>query len=106
MPRATCRCGQALSVPGDGTERVICPNCGARVRIRGSVAWNASSDGYIRFFCPCGRRLKVSAVQPPQFGKCPDCARVVPVPAEADAPGRDPVPGSPETPTEELSAID
>jgi len=106
MRRATCRCGQALTVPGDGTERVICPSCGARVRIRRGVSRNSSSDGYIRFFCPCGRRLKVSAVQPPQFGKCPDCSRVVPVPTAADASGGGLIPGSPETPTAELSVVD
>ena len=34
MPRATCRCGQVLSVPVNGPERVICPKCSARIRVR------------------------------------------------------------------------
>ncbi len=39
-----------------------------------------SEDGYIRFHCPCGRRLKVRAASGQDEGKCPDCGRVVPVP--------------------------
>lgn len=82
MPRATCRCGQLLNLPDDGSDRLVCPKCGARVRIRlrrdDAVQ---SDDGFIRFFCSCGRRLKVPANEPPTHGKCPDCGRVVPVPA-------------------------
>jgi hypothetical protein len=104
MPSATCRCGQSLSVPPDGTERIICPKCGARVRVRRGGLPKGDDDGFIRFFCPCGRRLKVSAMQPPKYGKCPDCSRVVPVP-EPGVPLRPP-PGHPEAPTEELNAVD
>lgn len=75
--KATCRCGQELTVPVDGSDRVVCRKCGAKVRIRrvGPV-----EDGFIRFFCPCGRRLKVPSTNPPSHGKCPECARIVPVP--------------------------
>lgn len=104
MPRATCRCGQALNVPADGTERIVCPSCGAKVRIRRPAvsAVATEEDGFIRFNCPCGRRLKVSAAASPRpsHGKCPDCGRVVPVPATSQA-TRDP-----EAPTEELSDAD
>lgn len=106
MPRATCRCGQELNVPGSGSERVVCPNCGARVRVRWGRARNIPTDGYLRFFCPCGRRLKVNAEQPPEFGKCPDCGRVVPVPPLEAAGNQTHPPGHPESPTEELSAVD
>jgi hypothetical protein len=99
MPRASCRCGQTLTVPSDGTDRVVCPKCGARVRVRRRAAGTA--DGYLRFYCPCGRRLKVSAAQPPTHGKCPDCGRVVPVPKTGM--GGKP---SPETDTEDLSPQD
>ena len=44
---------------------------------------DATGDGFIRFLCPCGRRLKVSAEERPKAGKCPDCGRVVPVPTSA-----------------------
>ncbi len=105
MPRATCRCGQALDVPTDGTDRVVCPQCGAKVRLRRPPAVAASESteegGFLRFNCSCGRRLKVVATpsDKPSHVKCPDCGRVVPVPSTGSS--RDP-----ETPTEELSAVD
>ncbi len=105
MPRATCRCGHALNIPDDATVRIICANCGAKVRIRrpNAGANGAGEDGgFIRFNCLCGRRLKVIAdgINKPTHGKCPDCGRVVPVPATSVA-TRDP-----ESPTEELSTVD
>jgi len=109
MPRATCRCGQSLNIPEEKDARVVCPKCGARVKVRQRESFAptatpppAPSDGFIRFFCPCGRRLKVDAVRPPSHGKCPDCGRVVPVPDQ----GGSPPAGNPETPTEELSSSD
>lgn len=101
MPRATCRCGQVLKLPEDGTDRVICPKCKARIRVRLKVP---PSDGFLRFFCPCGRRLKVSAAQPPSHGKCPDCGKVVPVPRSNANGGK--LPGHPETDTADLDAAD
>ena len=104
MPRATCRCGHALTVPEDTSERVVCPSCGARVRIRHKVAAaEAPADGYLRFFCPCGRRLKVDAADPPPTGKCPDCGRIVPVPSSSFGARQ---PGHPEAVTQELAAVD
>lgn len=75
--KATCRCGHELTVLDDKAERVVCPSCGARVRLKrvGPV-----DDGFIRFTCPCGRRLKVPSNEPPSHGKCPECGRIVPVP--------------------------
>jgi hypothetical protein len=105
MASATCRCGQSLPAPREGSERITCPKCGARVRIRVKQRGSLHSDGFIRFPCPCGRRLKVNAKQPPQTGKCPDCGRIVPVP-DANAPGQTLPPGHPESPTEELSSTD
>jgi hypothetical protein len=101
MPRATCRCGQVLKIPDGGPDRVICPKCQARIRVRLHAA---PADGFLRFFCPCGRRLKVSAAQPPSHGKCPDCGRVVPVPRSSAAGGKPP--GHPEADTVDLSAED
>jgi ribosomal protein L40E len=105
MPVATCRCGQSLSIPADGTERIVCPKCGARVRVRLGGLRETPNDGFIRFFCQCGRRLKVNGVDPPTHGKCPDCGRVVPVP-DPKAPPQTLPPGHPESPTEDLSALD
>ena len=111
MPRATCRCGQVLNVPVIGPDRVICPQCGARVRVRrDALNEGGDADGYIRFPCPCGRRLKVRAGAvgtTPQSGMCPDCGRVVPVPVSSSSGGELRLKGmGPETPTEELDTND
>ena len=105
MPRATCRCGHPLNIPVDGDGRIVCANCGAKVRIRRSQSGASGSTedgGFLRFNCPCGRRLKVVAdgTNRPTHGKCPDCGRVVPVPATGLASR------VPESPTEELSTAD
>jgi ribosomal protein S27E len=79
MPlKATCRCGHELPVPRDGSDRVVCSKCGSKVRLKINGA--GGEDGFIRFYCPCGRRLKVSSAHPPTHGKCPECGRIVPVP--------------------------
>ena len=113
MARATCRCGQPLEMPREGADHVICPSCDSRVRIirkpkppeplnftRPELGEN---DGYIRFACPCGRRLKVSAIERPTHGKCPDCGTIVPVPAQGLGISSA---GATESPTEEMSAAD
>ena len=82
MPWVTCRCGEKLKVPPDNPEHLDCSRCGARIRVRRRKPRgdDATGDGFLRFLCPCGRRLKVSTVSRPNAGKCPDCGRVVPVP--------------------------
>jgi hypothetical protein len=88
MPRVTCRCGEKLKVIPDGPERIECPKCGAKIRLRRApvpLPVGEAGDGFLRFLCPCGRRLKVPAVDRPVAGKCPDCGRVVPVPTGAQA---------------------
>ena len=95
MSRAACRCGQILDVPAGGDGRVVCPKCKARVRLRRGAAGEDVAR-FIRFPCPCGRRLKVNAKDRPTHGKCPDCGRVVPVPSTSTA-------VDPEAKTEELS---
>ena len=103
MPRASCRCGMTLTVPRGESERIVCPKCGAKVRIRHRIgsAPVEESDGLLRFLCPCGRRLKVNALSPPKQGKCPQCGRVVPIPKTSI-----PSAGSPETPTADLEPAD
>ncbi|WP_337176155.1 hypothetical protein [Paludisphaera sp.] len=82
MARVTCRCGEAIEVDREGgPERVVCPRCNARIRVRRAEV--GGGDGLIRFHCPCGRRLKVRAAERPEAGRCPDCGRVVPVPQGA-----------------------
>jgi hypothetical protein len=82
MPRVTCRCGEKLKVSPESVEHMDCSRCGARIRLRRPKPRvnTVTGDGFIRFLCPCGRRLKVSAEERPKAGKCPDCGRIVPVP--------------------------
>jgi hypothetical protein len=114
MPRVTCRCGEKLSVQPGGPERIDCPKCGAKIRLRRQTAparGGETSDGFLRFLCPCGRRLKVSAIDRPVAGKCPDCGRVVPVPTSVkpsftSVPPNQVTQTDTEARTEELDATD
>jgi hypothetical protein len=103
MAVAKCRCGESLPMPAEGVEHVICPRCSAKVRLirkRRGADQGPPDDGFLRFPCPCGRRLKVSAIDRPSHGKCPDCDRVVPVP---DSPGSS---SNAESATEEIASAD
>lgn len=106
MPRATCRCGQILSIPTSGPDRVVCPKCSSRIRVRRDSPKVGPGDGFIRFNCPCGRRLKVrdtGSNEVGQAGKCPDCGRVVPVPSSSSSSGTLRARADdPETPTEDM----
>lgn len=110
MPRATCRCGQVLKVPEDGTDRIICTQCGAKIRVRLDKLKETPpvDDGFVRFACPCGRRLKVPSIGSPTHGKCPDCGRIVPVPmvngVAQGSPKGNLSAGDPERLTDELTA--
>ncbi len=90
MAQVTCRCGEVIDVQPSSPDRIDCPKCAAKIRLRrrgqsaGSLPGAGETvDGFVRFFCPCGRRLKVRASGRPEAGKCPDCGRVVPVPDSA-----------------------
>jgi len=87
MARVTCRCGETLNVTSGDPDRLTCPRCGAKIRVRRSPSPRPEAtepeDGYVRFNCPCGRRLKVRGEGRPEAGKCPDCGRIVPVPETA-----------------------
>jgi hypothetical protein len=111
MPRATCRCGETLTFPAEGPERLVCPKCSARIRVRRVDPQRTAGDGdgFIRFACPCGRRLKVRVEEEmPEAGMCPDCGRVVPVPPSSTLPvSSQTLPTShPEAVTDELSTTD
>ncbi|MGE3822404.1 MAG: hypothetical protein AB7I30_23565, partial [Isosphaeraceae bacterium] len=91
--------------------RVICPKCSSRIRVRRSTP---SPDDvaerepeFLRFHCPCGRRLKVRNTVPrPQAGKCPSCGQVVPVPETLSSSASGALKAvsiNTETPTRELS---
>jgi hypothetical protein len=113
MARVTCRCGEKIGIHADSPERIECPKCGARIRLRRPAGqaqkMDQPDDGYHRFYCPCGRRLKVPVEGRPEAGKCPDCGRVVPVPASvllASGAARSSQPADPDARTEELSTDD
>jgi hypothetical protein len=104
MARVTCRCGEAIEAPGGGVEKVVCPRCRTRIRIRRPS--DRADDGYIRFPCPCGRRLKVRATSGLEAGKCPDCGRVVPIPESTAAGAARAGADDPEARTDELDKVD
>lgn len=116
MARVTCRCGETFNVKSTDPAQLVCSRCGAKIRVRREPApavMGGADDGYVRFNCPCGRRLKVRAVDRPEAGKCPDCGRIVPVPESAwsqagSAPGGWPLAGRtrPDARTEEMDAAD
>jgi hypothetical protein len=91
-----------LEFPRDGTDRLVCSQCGAKIRVRRSAPATAD-NGFIRFSCFCGRRLKVASVDvqgsTESQCRCPDCGRVLNVPRESAV-------SDPETPTTELSPAD
>src|SRR5262249_49064371 len=89
---------------------------GARIRLHhrsklGAAGPDAGEveDGYLRFLCPCGRRLKVREESGLEAGKCPDCGRIVPVADSARAtpsPVEDSVRGDPNARTDEMDGDD
>ena len=87
MARVTCRCGEILEVSSGDPEQLSCLRCGAKIRVRRSLknkrATAPSGDGFMRFYCPCGRRLKIRIEEQSEAGKCPNCGRIVPVPESA-----------------------
>ena len=115
MPQVTCRCGEVIDIQPSDPDRINCPRCAAKIRLRrrrrssGSLqGFSETEDGFVRFLCPCGRRLKVKASGRPEAGRCPDCGRVVPVPVRAlsdSAQLSSPV-GEPESRTEEMDNED
>jgi hypothetical protein len=111
MARVTCRCGEKLKIPPEAPERIECAKCGARIRLRRAATppdKGETGDGYLRFLCPCGRRLKVAVAGRPTAGRCPDCGRVVPVPiaTQANLNAKKAKLSDPEARTEELDAGD
>jgi DNA-directed RNA polymerase subunit M/transcription elongation factor TFIIS len=72
-----------MTLPADGPDRIVCPKCSAKIRVNREKL--DGTDEFIRFSCPCGRRLKVKASGSPQAGKCPDCGRIVPIPSASSS---------------------
>jgi hypothetical protein len=104
MAQVQCRCGEQLNIAPDGPDRIVCPRCQAKIRVRRTPKLG-DVDGFIRFTCPCGRRLKVQASGSPTSGKCPDCGRVVPVP-NPNSMDEKLLANNPDAVTEELSPED
>ncbi len=67
-----------------------------------------ADDGYRRFYCPCGRRLKVRQDATIQRAQCPDCRRVVdvPQPGSTTPHGPDALAFDPETQTADFDSND
>jgi len=109
MASVSCRCGEKLKLPSKDVTNVKCIRCGELIRVRSSLPEPApfESDGFLRFNCSCGRRLKVPAESPPTAGRCPDCGRIVPVPSvKHSKPNPSLAKADSETRTEDLDASD
>lgn len=83
----TCVCGKSLRLSRQyAGQTVCCPACGAELTVerdrpsasQGDVV--TPDDGFIRFVCTCGRRMKVPSRYAGRSGKCPRCGVRVTIP--------------------------
>ncbi len=87
---ATCSCGQVVKASRQyGGQTVCCPACKGEVMMPEALPAERPStglsgavghDGYIRFACSCGKRIKVSVRQAGRRGRCPRCDARIRVP--------------------------
>ncbi|MBN1505386.1 MAG: rhomboid family intramembrane serine protease [Sedimentisphaerales bacterium] len=90
LMRATCSCGRAVTVSRQYAGKVVqCPVCKGKIVVPESIEPTRSAarlaalggnDGYIRFACPCGKRIKMPARYAGRWGKCPQCGSRVRIP--------------------------
>ena len=89
---ATCSCGHEIRASRQyGGKIVRCPACRGVVMMPESIASAnqpnlaalAGDDGFIRFACPCGKRVKMPARYAGRRGKCPGCGASIRIPPPA-----------------------
>jgi DNA-directed RNA polymerase subunit RPC12/RpoP len=93
--RTACACGTSIKVARQYVGRAVrCPHCGRGVVIPPQSdafgaplpptatrhAPAAAQDGFIRFVCPCGKKLKMPAHYAGRSGKCPQCGAQLRIP--------------------------
>ena len=85
--RMTCACGKSLRLSRQYAGQIVrCPHCRAEIAVGRDRPLAAQADmvtpddGFIRFVCTCGRRMKVPSRYAGRSGKCPRCAVRVTVP--------------------------
>jgi len=93
--RFMCSCGKRLKVPAAFVGKIArCPQCQKRLTIPGKrpAAPEAAppqaqkpKEQFIRFVCPCGKRIKVPTKFAGKSGRCPRCQSQLKIP---DAPGK------------------
>jgi hypothetical protein len=91
---ATCSCGRTISTSRQYSGKIVrCPDCKGRVLMpesiepalqQGPKAFSRD-DGFIRFACSCGKRIKMPARYAGRWGKCPQCDARVRIPASGGA---------------------
>lgn len=94
--RVRCSCRKEIEVSRQYAGKIVqCPRCRERVQVPregaqrplgtpGSASPTAAPKKgprlYIRFACPCGRKMKVPTRYAGRSGKCPQCGATVRVP--------------------------
>lgn len=83
----TCTCGKTIRLSPQYAGKIIrCPHCHAEVAVRHdrspTIQGDAGTpgDGFIRFTCTCGQRMKVPSRYAGRFGKCPRCGMRLRIP--------------------------
>ncbi len=84
---ATCSCGKVIKASRQyGGKMVRCPACKGVVLMPESIrpadpAPAGAHDGYIRFTCTCGQKIKMPGRYAGRRGKCPGCGAAIRIPS-------------------------
>ncbi len=92
---ATCSCGRTITVSRQYAGKVVrCPACKGKITVPDNIEPThpearlsalADNDGYVRFACSCGKRIKMPGRYAGRLGKCPQCGAKVRIPKPGDA---------------------